>query len=153
MTGNDAAELEPLITREQAENTFRKALALFIGRGRQYSVVQVANAIGCKPKAIYDFIGYPAGHYDHRPLHFGLILSLTSFLGPRFTNEWLILCDQQASERGETDLDQLAGAFAEFIHEKNAAHHPEGECGPAIGPNEREKLDDKVTNLPIKGRD
>jgi hypothetical protein len=49
----------------------------------------------------------------------------------------------------ETDLDGLADAFADFLHHKNAAHHPESEAGRDIGPNERAKLNSKVVQLPL----
>lgn len=32
--------------------------------------------------------------------------------------------------------DEIAEAFVEYLAEKQKAHHPESECGPAIGPNE-----------------
>jgi hypothetical protein len=52
----------------------------------------------------------------------------------------------------EMDLDKLAEHFTDFLHEKNAAHHPESECGRDIGPGERGKLESKVVSLPIKGK-
>lgn len=47
------------------------------------------------------------------------------------------------------DHDELAGAVTDYLATKQAAHHPESECGPAIGPTERATLDAKVTHLPI----
>ena len=91
------------------------------------------------------------GHPDYRPLHDGHKLSIAKFLGPRFTTEWLKPCDQAAREIGPLDHDQFADAVTEYLHEKNAAHHPESECGRELGPGEIARLSDKVVHLPIKG--
>lgn len=50
------------------------------------------------------------------------------------------------------DHDDLATGFADYLAEKNAAHHPESECGRDLGPGERAKLDAKVAYLPLKGK-
>jgi hypothetical protein len=52
----------------------------------------------------------------------------------------------------EINHDEIADAMADYLATKNAAHHPESECGPAIGPGERDRLDAKVVMLPLKGR-
>lgn len=98
MPDNYSAELTPLFPREQAENALADALRLFMGKRRRYSYEQVAKGIGYKAKCLYDFLSYPAGHPDHRPLHFGIILSLHKFLGADFTNEWIRLANQGAFE-------------------------------------------------------
>jgi hypothetical protein len=51
----------------------------------------------------------------------------------------------------EIDHDELADAFADYLHEKNAAHHPASEAGRDLGPNETANLNNKVVHLPIKG--
>lgn len=50
------------------------------------------------------------------------------------------------------DHDELAPALQDYLVAKAAAHHPESECGPAIGPKERALLDRKVVHLPIVGK-
>jgi hypothetical protein len=50
---------------------------------------------------------------------------------------------------GAVDHDELATAVTDYLGAKQAAHHPESECGPAIGPRERAGLDSKVVQLPI----
>lgn len=50
------------------------------------------------------------------------------------------------------DHDALAAGLTDYFAAKQAAHHPESEAGPAIGPNERAALDAKVINLPIAGK-
>lgn len=49
----------------------------------------------------------------------------------------------------DMDLDRLAEDFADFLAAKNAAHHPESECGRDIGPNEHAELSAKVVSLPL----
>jgi hypothetical protein len=43
----------------------------------------------------------------------------------------------------EIDHDQIADAMVSYLADKQHAHHPESECGPAIGPSECEKLTGK----------
>ena len=105
MSEQDAADFEPLISREQAENAFRAALNLFIGRGRQYSTVQVAKATGVAKRKIECFRSYTLGHPDYRPLDDGDKLSITAFLGARFTNEWLTLAGQGAFDLPDEEPD------------------------------------------------
>lgn len=102
MPHNPSAEIDLLVSREQAENAFAAALRIFAGRGRRYSMEQLAKGIGLnkdgKPhtKPLYDFISYPSGHPDHRPLHMGIQFSIAKFLGAEFSSEWLRLCSQGA---------------------------------------------------------
>lgn len=95
MTDSTSANFPPLVSRERSANTIRSALRLFIGRGRQFSVKQVSNATGVKDRviesAMCDF-----DNADWRPLSIEALLSLSAFLGPVFTNEWLTLSDQGA---------------------------------------------------------
>lgn len=121
MADRQSADLQPLVSREQGENEFRRALALFAGRGRRYSIEQLAKGIGLfrdgKPhtKPLYDFLSYPSGHPDNRPLNFGLILSIAKFLGADFTNEWLCVADQGAFDLCDDDPDpgEMAAGGAE----------------------------------------
>jgi hypothetical protein len=46
------------------------------------------------------------------------------------------------------DHDQIAEALGDYLRTKHAAHHPESEAGPAIGPKERAALDSKVVAFP-----
>lgn len=96
MPDNLAADLLLIVSREQAENAFRKALGLYVGRGRRYSVPQLSQATGVPERSIECFKSYTFGHPDYRPLHFGAVLSIASFLGAPFTNEWLRLAGQGA---------------------------------------------------------
>lgn len=49
----------------------------------------------------------------------------------------------------ELDHDDLAEAMVEYLADKQRAHHPESECGPAIGPGEHSILTAKVVHLPV----
>lgn len=40
----------------------------------------------------------------------------------------------------EFDPERAAEDFQDFLIEKSKAHHPESECGPAVGPGERKVL-------------
>ena len=94
MPHDNSADFEGLISREQAENAFRDALCLFVGRGRRYSVEQLAKGSRVHRRKIEPFKSYKLGHVDYRPLDFGDILSITAFLGAEFTNEYLKLSAQ-----------------------------------------------------------
>jgi hypothetical protein len=50
------------------------------------------------------------------------------------------------------DHDELADAFADYLHTKNAAHHPESPAGRDIADCERDTLNAKVVQLPLMGR-
>lgn len=45
------------------------------------------------------------------------------------------------------DHDALCEHLVDYLATKQAAHHPDSECGPAIGPNERANLDGKVVQI------
>lgn len=100
---NEAAENDGNITREQAENDFRKALKLFAGRGRRYSVKQVATGSCVPERTLECFLGYSHGHPDYRPLHWGHQLSLIGFLGAEFTAELIGTVGQGAFDLPEED--------------------------------------------------
>lgn len=115
----DAADLEPLVSREQAENAFRKALRLFVGRGRLYSVAQLSKGSRVPARIIECYHSYPLGHVDYRPLHFGHKLSIAKFLGAEFTTEWLAEVGQGAFDLPDAD-DPNPGALAVENSDDNA---------------------------------
>lgn len=47
----------------------------------------------------------------------------------------------------EIDHDQLASGMVEYLAEKQQAHRPESECGPAIGPTEDNVLRGKFARV------
>lgn len=95
MPDKQSADMSPLVSREQAGNEIGKALRLYVGRGRRYSVKQLSNATGVKDRVIECAITDPAS-VDYRPLSLEALLSITKFLGADFTCEWLGLADQGA---------------------------------------------------------
>jgi hypothetical protein len=115
MSDDDTADLPPVISREQAENAFREALNLFVGRGKRYKVEQLRKGSGVPKRLIECLKSYPSGHVDYRKVHFGHLLSITKFLGAEFTNEWFNLCDQVAHDipDEEPDPGELAADTSE----------------------------------------
>jgi hypothetical protein len=114
MSDNGSANFPLLVSREHAENAYGDALRLFVGRGRRYSVKQLANGTGVKDRAI-ECAMCRSGSADYRPLHLGAMLSITRFLGAEFTNEWLSLADQVAHDLpgDEPDPGELAADTSE----------------------------------------
>lgn len=45
------------------------------------------------------------------------------------------------------DHDALCDQVSQYLAKKNAAHHPESECGREIGPNEKVELDNTVVQF------
>lgn len=107
---SDSADLELTVSRERAENAFRDALNLFVGRGRKYSSEQLEKATGVSRRLIDCCRSYPFGHPDCRRLDFGAKLSITAFLGADFTGEWLALAGQGAFDLPDAD-DTPPGAI------------------------------------------
>lgn len=104
MAVNDSANLRPIISREHAGNKIGDALRLYVGRGRRYSVKQLANGTGVKDRLIECAMA-DAGSVDYRPLPPECLLSLIAFLGPDFTNEFLPLAGQGAFELPDEEPD------------------------------------------------
>lgn len=102
MTDAASAKFPLLVSRERAGNTIGDALRLFVGRGRRYSVKQLANATGVKDRLI-ECAMCDAGSTDYRPLAIEGLLSIAKFLGEGFTNEWLHLSTQGAFDLPEGD--------------------------------------------------
>lgn len=145
MSDNSAANLPPLVSREQAGNAIGDALRLFVGRGRRYSVKQLSNGTGVKERVIECAMCDPVRQAaDYRPLPLEALISISKFLGPLFTTEWLALAEQNAADAGPLDHEVIATKAIDYLSTKTAFHHPESECGPAIGPTEEETLDSKV---------
>lgn len=89
-----AAKFPLRVSREQARNAMVHALRAFVGRGRM-SVKVLANESGVEDWRINQAM--IAEHdANHRPLTPEALLSITSVLGPDFTNMWLDLAGQGA---------------------------------------------------------
>lgn len=105
MPDEQSADFGGMIARATAENAFRRAINLFVGRGRRYSVAQLAKGSGVPARMIDSFRAYEHGHPDYRRLHFGQVMSIARFLGSEFTNEWLHLADQGAFDLPDDEPD------------------------------------------------
>jgi hypothetical protein len=50
------------------------------------------------------------------------------------------------------DYDDIAAGCIEFAAEHAKARHPLSECGIEIGPGEEARLNNKIVQLPIRGK-
>ena len=90
-----SADNDPLVSRSAANETFRNAIRLFVGRGKRYSVKQVSNGTGIKDRMIESFMAQ-VDSSDWRKPDLEEVLSIASFIGPDFTCELIALCQQGA---------------------------------------------------------
>lgn len=104
MSEKNTANFPQLVSREQSGNAIGKALRLYVGRGRQYSVKQLSNGTGIKDRVIECAMCAP-DTVDYRPLPNDALLSIALFLGADFTNEWLCLAQQGAFLLADGDPD------------------------------------------------
>lgn len=110
MPDNSVANFPLLVSRERAGNKIGRALSLYVGRGRQFSVKELSNATGVKDRVIECAL-VDASSYDFRPLPNEALLSIACFLGADFTNSWLALAKQGAFDLPE-DGDPNPGTLA-----------------------------------------
>lgn len=92
---NDSAGNSLLISRNAANETFREALRMFVGRGKRFSVKQLSNGTGIKDRMIECFMAQ-IDSTDFRKPDLEEVLSIASFLGPDFTTELLEPAQQGA---------------------------------------------------------
>lgn len=118
MRDNDAAELVALVSHEQLENNFWRALRLFVGRGRRHSAAEVSKGAGVHRRTLDCYRGYPIGHPDHRPMEFAQKFSIASFVGADFTSEWIGFIGQAAYDL--PDLEPDPGELAADTSEDSA---------------------------------
>lgn len=92
---SSSADNSPLVSRSAANEQFRAALRMFVGRGKRYSVKQLSNGCGIKDRMIESFMA-PVDSNEWRKPDLEEVLSIASFIGPDFTCELLALCAQGA---------------------------------------------------------
>lgn len=102
MTATQSANLSALVSRNAAGANLAHALRLYVGRGRRYSVKQLANGTGIKDRVIECAMADPDST-DWRPAPPEALLSWAAFLGADFTNEWLALAGQGAFDLPDDD--------------------------------------------------
>lgn len=95
-----SADLEPRVSRNVAGLAVGNALRRFVGRGRAYSVKELANATRLKDRVIECAMCHPEDP-EWRRLSIEALFSLADELGPEFTSEALKPTSQAAySTRG-----------------------------------------------------
>lgn len=117
MSDHQSANFSLLVSRERCGNAIKSALRLYVGKGRRYSVKQLSNATGVKDRVIECAMIDPAS-VDYRPLPLEALMSIGSFLGASFTNEWAGLMHQGAFDLPDDDVPP--GALAADNSDDNA---------------------------------
>ncbi len=98
----ESANFPRLVSRNAAERRIASAISLFVGRGRQFSIKQASNGSGV-PDRLIESAKCDPDSGDFRALNAGDLLSLSAFLGPEFTSEWIGLANQGAFWLPDTD--------------------------------------------------
>ena len=141
--GPSSANFEPLVSRAAAGEKIARALRVFIGRGRKYSVREVEIGSGVPARAIECAMVMNPDNEDWRRLSQEYLLSLQAFLGPQFTTMVIApLCQQGAYSLPDTDpgdealstmraaIDLAAGGSPQSV--RAAALHLVGQCGRVL---------------------
>lgn len=118
MPDGNTANFPLLVSRSAANEKFRDALRMFVGRGKRFSVKQVSNGTGIKDRMIESFMAQ-VDSTDFRKPDLEEVLSLASWLGPDFTTELLEPASQGAFWLPQAD-DTPPGALAADNAEDNA---------------------------------
>lgn len=84
-SASDSANFDPLVSRNLWRESVRDGLRLFVGRGRRYSVKELANGTGVADRLIECALCAPDSP-DFRPLTGECLASLDKFLGPQFAS-------------------------------------------------------------------
>lgn len=92
---SNSADNSPLVSRTKLYAAVAKGLRNEIGRGKRYTVKEVSNHTGV-PDRMIECAKVDPDNLDWRPLSFEYVMSLSSFLGPVFTSEWLSAAQQGA---------------------------------------------------------
>src|SRR6185437_6257593 len=79
---------ELLVSRTAWRDSVRKALCLYVGRGRRYTVKELSNATGV-PDRIIECAKLDPDDPDYRPLREENLASVGKFLGASFVSLWL----------------------------------------------------------------
>jgi hypothetical protein len=79
---------ELLVSRNTWREAVRKALNLYVGRGRRYTVKELSNATGVADRII-ESAKLDPGDPDFRPLREENLASVGKFLGAPFVSIWL----------------------------------------------------------------
>ena len=140
MPAIESADLIPLVSRTAAGEHESRALRMFIGRGKRYSVKEAANGAGWKDRVIECAMAGPENS-DWRPLPAGALHSLMSFLGPDFITAWLKPTSFAAHDPAQIDHEQLLENALNYVAEHTRARRRESPGGPVIVQSEEVDLD------------
>lgn len=110
MPADNSANLCPLVSRELIGNKIGKALSIYVGRGKRFTIKELMRGTGVSDRLI-ECAMYPVGHVDYRHLKAEHIFSLMGFLGADFTSDVLALVAQGAFDLPE-DGDPPPGELA-----------------------------------------
>lgn len=88
---------EPLVSREEFREKLRRALNLYVGRGRRHSVEELAEGAGVSKRSIQAALA-PINDENYRPLALENLASISKFLGAPFVSAYLELCGLGAFE-------------------------------------------------------
>ena len=94
---SDSADNSLLVSRNFIREKMRDALRLFVGRGRRYSVKELANATGVADRVIESAV-CDVDSEDYRPLSHEALASIAKFLGAPFASIYLELSGLGAFE-------------------------------------------------------
>lgn len=140
MQVDESADKPLLISRSVAGDTEARALRLFIGRGKRYSVKEASNGSGVKDRAIECAMAGP-DNTDWRPLPAGALHSLMSFLGPDFITAWLKPTTFAAHDPASVDHEELIEHALNYVAEHAKARRRESPGGAEIVSIEISDLD------------
>lgn len=140
MPNSQSADKPLLISRSAAGEAEARALRMFIGRGKRFSVKEVSNGSGVKDRLIECAMAGP-DNTDWRPLPAGALHSLMSFLGPDFITAWLKPTSFSAHDPAEIDHEQLLEHALNYVGEHTKARRRESPGGAEIVPIEVVDLD------------
>jgi len=140
MASNPSADNSLIISRTLAGEAEARALRLFIGRGKRYSVKEASNGSGVKDRVIECAMAGP-DNTDWRPLSSGALHSLMSFLGPDFITAWLTPTSFAAHDPAKVDHEKMVEHAINYVAIATKARRRESPCGTEFAPVEEDELD------------
>lgn len=137
MSATETANIDLLVSRNSLRAAIRKALDLYVGRGRRYTVKELSNATGV-PDRIIESAKLDADDPDFRPLREENLMSVGKFLGAPFVSVWLETMGLGAFELmdGQIPLPGILAAEEAADTAEVAALAADGE----FGADDREEL-------------
>ena len=114
MSAPETANFELLISRSSIREMHRRALRLFVGRGRRFSVKELSNGTGI-PDRVIECAMCDVDSEDFRPLSHEALASITKFLGASFASTYLELSGLGAFELmgGQIPLPKVLASAAQ----------------------------------------